>query len=265
MRKRTVCWFSCGAASAVATKIAIGDFGAQPLSVYTIFLATEHPDNKRFTDDCARWFGYPIHQLAETVHAADPFVVYMRQRYLVGADGAACTRILKREVRESMQTPNDRHVFGFTYEEQDRYDRFIDANNVDCDAPLIRHKLTKKDCLAMLSEARIEIPMMYRLGYKNNNCIGCVKGGAGYWNKIRVDFPETFERMSQMEQRLNRTVLRVVDRYEIVDGKRKVVKKGLPLKDLPPDMGRYEVEPDIECGAACQMASLNYGDICEDL
>ena len=23
----------------------------------------------------------------------------------------------------------------------------------------------------------IEIPVMYRLGYNNNNCVGCVKGG----------------------------------------------------------------------------------------
>ena len=32
------------------------------------------------------------------------------------------------------------------------------------------------------------------MGYNNNNCIGCIKGGMGYWNKIRVDFPEVFEK-----------------------------------------------------------------------
>ena len=36
-------------------------------------------------------------------------------------------------------------------------------------------------------------PLMYDLGYPNNNCIGCVKGGMGYWNHIRKDFPEVFE------------------------------------------------------------------------
>ena len=41
---------------------------------------------------------------------------------------------------------------------------------------------------------------MYRLGYQNNNCIGCVKGGKGYWNKIREDFPETFWEMSKAER-----------------------------------------------------------------
>ena len=31
---------------------------------------------------------------------------------------------------------------------------------------------------------------MYDLGYPNNNCIGCIKGGMGYWNRIRKDFPD---------------------------------------------------------------------------
>ncbi len=34
--------------------------------------------------------------------------------------------------------------------------------------------------------------MMYRLGYVNNNWVGGWKGGMGYWNKIRVDFPDVF-------------------------------------------------------------------------
>ena len=40
---------------------------------------------------------------------------------------------------------------------------------------------------------------MYKLGYNNNNCIGCVKGGQAYWNKIRIDFPETFNKMAKLE------------------------------------------------------------------
>ena len=61
--------------------------------------------------------------------------------------------------------------------------------------PLIEKKLTKPECLYYLEAAGIERPEMYKLGYGNNNCIGCVKGGKGYWNKIRKDFPEYFDRM----------------------------------------------------------------------
>lgn len=264
--KRTVCWFSAGAASAVATKIAVEEFGQTgPLSVYNIYLATEHIDNDRFLEESSKWFARPIEQLQDKKYHANPFEVFEKQRFLISAKGAPCTRILKREVREQHQRANDRHVFGFTYDEQDRYDRFIDANNVDCDAPLIRHKLTKNDCFALLSKAGIALPEMYRLGYKNNNRIGCVKGGAGYWNKIRRDFPDTFERMAQTEEKIGRTVIRVVTGYEMRNGKKRAIKAPLPLRQLPPDMGRYEDESDIECGAACQMAAENFADACEDL
>lgn len=133
---RTVCWYSCGAASAVATKIAIDAFGSSPLTVASIYLKREHEDNARFTKECAQWYGRTIHQLQDLQYDADPYVVFMRTRYLLGKDGAARTRILKREVRESYQKPGDRHVFGFTYDERDRFDRFLDANNhINSDAP----------------------------------------------------------------------------------------------------------------------------------
>jgi len=81
------------------------------------------------------------------------------------------------------------------------------------------------------------------MGYKNNNCIGCVKGGAGYWNKIRVDFPNVFKRMARQERKMN---VAINKRY--AGGERKRVF----LDELPPDMGNYFQEPDISCGPHCQ-------------
>ena len=59
----------------------------------------------------------------------------------------------------------------------------------------------------MLWKAGIEIPAMSKMGYNNNNCIGCVKGGMGYWNKIRKDFPEVFAQMAQIERDVGATCL----------------------------------------------------------
>ena len=86
---------------------------------------------------------------------------------------------------------------------------------------------------------------MYRMGYRNNNCIGCVKGGAGYWNKIRKDFPQVFARMAMVERSLGRTIIR---------------KNGeqVYLDELPIDMGTHQDEPDIECSIFCQMAKQEY-------
>ena len=86
---------------------------------------------------------------------------------------------------------------------------------------------------------------MYRLGYLNNNCIGCPKGGMGYWNKIRRDFPETFERMANLERDIGATVLR---------------SKGesLYLDELDPARGNHADEPSFECSLLCTTAEENY-------
>ena len=246
---RLVCWFSCGAASAVATKIALQEnAGRLPVVIGYTEIREEHPDNKRFLADCEKWFDHPITVLCNKQYGGSIYEVFFRARYLVGPKGAACTRILKKEVRQSFERPDDRQVFGFTAEEQGRFDDFLDANNIDCDAPLLRHGLGKQDCLGILAQAGIDIPAMYRLGYKNNNCIGCVKGGAGYWNKIRVDFPEVFEKMAQVEEHLGRTI-----NVTRMGGTR----KRITLRELVPDAGRYEDEPDISCGVVCQMSADN--------
>ena len=153
--------------------------------------------------------------------------------------------MLKKGVRKEYERPGDRQVFGFTAEEADRYDRFLDSNNVDVWVPLIERALGKGDCLGMLKGAGIELPAMYAMGYHNNNCIGCVKGGAGYWNKIRVDFPDTFERMAQMEEHLGRTVCKIE-----IDG----APVRIPLRALPLDVGDYPKEQQIECSFFCAMA-----------
>ena len=82
---------------------------------------------------------------------------------------------------------------------------------------------------------------MYRLGYHNNNCIGCVKGGMGYWNKIKDDFPEQFDRMAKLERVKNQTIFK--DRF---------------LDELQPTDGNYPTEQKIECSIFCQMAEEDY-------
>jgi len=62
--------------------------------------------------------------------------------------------------------------------------------------------LTKEMCAGLLLKNGIELPEMYKLGYSNNNCIGCVKGGKGYWNKIKTDFPPVFKRMAELERKV---------------------------------------------------------------
>ncbi len=243
---RVLAWFSCGDASAVAAKLAVERHGEACEVCYCDTFAYEHPDNRRFFADVERWLGRSITVLRSKDYA-DIYDVFQRTRYLVGIRGARCTTELKKNVRTAYQRPDDIHVFGFTVDEQHRVDRFRRENpDLTAEFPLIEAGLTKAQCHTRVREAGIELPAMYRLGYKNNNCIGCVKGQSGYWNKIRRDFPEVFAKMAKTERELNAAICKTEG---VTDGKR--WRKRLFLDELPPDAGRYAAEPDIECGVLC--------------
>jgi PP-loop superfamily ATP-utilizing enzyme len=240
---RVLCWFSCGSASAVAAKLAVEEYGDAAEILYCDTLAYEHPDNHRFMRDVERWIGKPIKILKSSKYT-DIFDVFEKTKYLVGPRGARCTVELKKRVRMEYQRPDDIHVFGFTADEFKRIERFRQQNFEKSKFPLQEVGVTKKWCHEIIKNAGIEQPAMYRLGYKNNNCIGCVKGQSGYWNKIRVDFPEAFERMAKMERKLGVAI----NKSYAGDGKRKKVF----LDELDPEAGRGMKEKDIECGVICK-------------
>jgi 3'-phosphoadenosine 5'-phosphosulfate sulfotransferase (PAPS reductase)/FAD synthetase len=247
---RFICNFSCGAASAVATKLVLGEYGlSHEVLVVNALVKEEHPDNRRFLDDCAKWFGVPITVVQNEKYGASARDVFRRRRFLKSKQGAPCSKILKREVLDVLRRHDDTVVLGYTAEEQHRLDAWIDANNdMRVVAPLIEQGLGKADVLAMVQRAGIELPMMYRLGYHNANCIGCVKGGAGYWNKIRKDFPADFEEMAQIEKSIGPGARLLRHRSGPLKGQR------FYLHELAPDVGqyRYQDEPDISCSAACE-------------
>jgi hypothetical protein len=241
--ERIVCWFSCGAASAVATKLAIVEnAGRLPLVVARCIVREEHPDNDRFAGDCAEWFGVPITNLISEKYNGSIYEVFRKRSYISGISGAPCTLELKKQVRRDFELPTDRHVFGYCAEEQARWDHFLDANNIDAYSPLMDRGLQHADCLAMVADAGIDLPAMYKLGYHHNNCIGCVKAtGQGYWNKIRDDFPDQFDRMAVESRRLGVRLIRIDDKRAFLD-------------ELQPGTGDYQSEPEIQCGIFCEMA-----------
>jgi hypothetical protein len=248
---RTVVWVSAGAASAVAAKLVLARGPA--VLAYTD-PGSEHPDNARFLGDLEQWFGQEIIRLKSEKYA-DTWDVWRQTNYLVGVGGARCTVELKRKLRFAFQRPDDRQVFGYTADppEVERARR-AERNDpgIDWWWPLIEADLRKPDCLAMIERAGIALPVMYQLGYDHNNCVGCVKGGIGYWNKIRVDFPDTFARMASEERRIGHAV----NSEEVTEGSR--AKTPVWLDELDPDRGDYATEPTIECSIMCAIAETSY-------
>ena len=204
-------WFSCGATSAVACRLALEMYS--DVHIYYIETGSSHPDNTRFLKDCERWFDCEINIIRSSKYSSVEDVL-LNRRFINSPHGAACTYELKKKVRYNLEKSLqhwDGQVLGFEFStrEINRALRFKEQYPETKPLfPLIDCKMTKTNALGILQKAGIEIPAMYRLGYSNNNCIGCVKGGIGYWNNIRVDFPEVFVRMANIERQINATCLK---------------------------------------------------------
>ena len=228
-----ILWFSCGATSAVACKLAIED-GCR---IIYFDIESAHPDNDRFIKDCEKWYGQNIERVSGKYK--DQFDVIKKTKYVNGAKGARCTGELKRKIREATQDGYTSQVFGFEFEphEIERSQRI--PKELNPEFPLIRERLTKENCLGILLKAGIQLPTMYKLGYGNNNCIGCVKGGMGYWNKIRVDFPKEFERMVLVEREVGRSCLKESNGDRIF------------LDELDPNRGNMSEPLVADCGFFC--------------
>jgi len=203
-------WWSGGITSAVACRLALEKYDNVKL-VY-IETGSHHPDMHRFKKDCENWYGQEIETIQNKKYENHLDVV-LSTRYVNGVGGARCTKELKKNVRFDFEKRNKivAQVWGYEFEASEinrairTQEQYAYTNPL---FPLIENKLSKNECAGIIENAGIEIPKMYQLGYHNNNCIGCVKGGAGYWNKIRVDFPEIFKQMAEIERQIGATCLK---------------------------------------------------------
>lgn len=238
-----ISWWSGGVTSAVATKLAVDLYG--DVDIYFCETNQHHPDNLRFKKDCEKWYGQKIHTLTNAKWGSVEKV--LEHGFINSPHGAYCTKLLKKDVRIALEklVIHEGQVFGFEYEPRQikRAERFLeqypDSKGL---FPLIESKINKREAMEMLLGAGIELPAMYRLGYHNANCVGCVKGGMGYWNKIRKDFPEIFNKTAQLERKAGHSCI-----------------KGVFLDELDPERGRHESLALPECGIYCEVEMFDAG------
>lgn len=247
----TVSWFSAGVSSAVATKLAIEKID----KIIYQHVDDQEEDSLRFVRDCEAWFGKPIEIVQSPLKSVEN--ACRQLAYINGPKGGACTRLLKRRLRAEWESQHRffntfRYVWGMDAKEVDRSDRLRDVMREEEHIfPLQDRGLEKADAHGILREAKIARPRMYDMGYPNNNCRVCIKGGRGYMNKCRVDFPEKFKERAALERLLGRTCL-----------KRERPDKSRPagpdnsvlvyLDELDPSAGRDCKIIVPECGAMCE-------------
>jgi len=249
---RQVCQFSCGAASALATKLILQEFPPEQVVIVNAYLKEEHPDNQRFLNDCEKWFNHPIVRLKDEKYGASTHEVWRKKRFIKGAHGAPCSLVLKRELLASIRQPGDINILGFTCEEEDRFYDLKEHFPAEADsfrAPLIEQGIDKAHCLSVIQRVGLELPMMYKLGYDNANCIGCPKGGQAYWQNIREDFPEQFVQIKTIQEDIGPGANFLAFRSGPRKGER------MSLAELPPGRKSMKGEPSFSCGFFCEIVA----------
>lgn len=230
-----VCWFSTGISSFVACYLSkdIDEI------IYT-HVPNQHPDSLRFLHDCEELLGRKI-TILQSQQYKDVDDVIERTRCLNTPYGAPCTRLLKKDVRRQWEREHPEHhtyVWGMDCNEKKRAERIVQTmSDYDHEFPLIDNWLTKADAHGIAKRLGLKRPVMYDLGFPSNNCIGCVKAGKGYWNRIRELFPDVFERRARQEREIGHSCIR-----------------GCFLDELKPDEGRLQDEIMEDCGIACELS-----------
>lgn len=232
---RLVVWFSCGAASACALKL-VAD--REPLAVYCDLTKDEHEDNARFLRDVEQWTGIKVLKIKSAKYGSVE-EVFEARKYMAGTAGAPCTVEMKKVPRFTFQRADDTHIFGMSTDERKRIAGFeADNHDLNLSWPLVDAGMSKANCLQMLKDAGIALPVKYLQGYTNNNCHGCVKATSPhYWNLVRKTNPEVFSRRCEQSRRLGAKLVR----YK---GER------IYLDELPPDAAEVITE-DLSCGPQC--------------
>lgn len=232
-----VCWISAGVSSFIA-----GYLERETIDKFIyIDIDDQHPDSARFIKDCEKVLGKEIEILkspyGSVENASKAFGLFGNAR----TGFAPCTNWLKKRVRKEWEYEHRdydiTYVWGMDCTEQKRAERLEETMfEFNHSFPLIEKQITKQEAHGMCEALGIKRPIMYDMGYNNNNCIGCVKGGMGYWNKIRVDFPDVFRSRANLERQFGSSIL-----------------KECYLDELDENRGRMSDEIETECDIFCML------------
>jgi len=239
-------WFSAGVSSAVVLLLCRNEID---VAIYQ-HIEDQHADTLRFLRDVEKLWGKQIlvgqsaYKDVDTCCRTFSFIAKSSAQ----GGGAKCTEVLKRRERKRWENENPgvhTYFWGLDVNEQRRV-AGIQRSMPDFQHrfPLIERCLTKQDAHGILARYGIKRPAMYDLGYHNNNCVGCVKGGMGYWNRIRVDFPEVFASRAKLERDLGHTCL-----------------NGVFLDELDPNAGRSDPPITEDCGIFCFTNAVEANDV----
>ena len=160
-------WFSCGAASAVATYFTLKKYGStNRVRIVNNPVKEEHEDNLRFLSDVETWLGIKVEFAVNSKFPdCSAKTVWSQHKYMSGIAGAPCTMRLKKHARQEWESKNnsDYLVLGFTSDEKKRSDRFKMTERNNLLPVLVDENITKQDCFNILATNNISLPKIYSI------------------------------------------------------------------------------------------------------
>ena len=204
----------------------------------------QHKDSMRFIRDIENVIGSEVTVLrSERYETVEDCVLAFQGFRNPYNQFAPCTNWLKKRVRKQWEQEHAEddltYIWGFDLKERNRAERTVESNpQAKHEFPLIDKCLCKEEVHGLFERLfSFKRPAMYEMGYPNNNCIGCIKGGMGYWNRIRQDFPDVFKSRANLERKVGHSIL-----------------KECYLDELDKDRGNMNTEIFPECGVMCYLA-----------
>lgn len=243
VNKNIAVWFSCGAASAVAAYLTVKKYGDKNnVMIFNNPVDEEDEDNRRFLNDVEFWIGRKIKaSINSKVGHSSAEKIWTDRKYMSGNKGAPCTLMLKKQARYEQEgsVVIDYHVLGFTFNEENRHNRFIKYERENVLPVLIDEKLTKDDCFLFVLKNGIKLPRVYEF-LDNANCIGCVKSsGIDYWQRIRKHYPIIFTKRCIQSRLIGCKLVR----YK---------KKRIFLDELPVYAVGRKSKRKVDCSSFCE-------------
>ncbi len=218
---RNIVALSGGVASAYTADVVLTTIDADAL-LYFNDTKWEHADLFRFLRELENHWG---RQIFIDPNEKSPEDVFYDKNFLANNRVPLCSRVLKAGKLQKFAQAGDVVFFGIDITECHRSLRIAavyEKLNIKTRFPLIEAQILKPTIFEWLEKINIEIPALYKLGFKHNNCSGgCVRSGKKQWLHLLKVLPKVYEERERVE-----------NEFSLLSGKNYSFMKDKTLTDL---------------------------------
>lgn len=252
---RVIVALSGGKASAMCAKLTLEKYPKDKVILYFNDTRWEHPDLYRFLKDLSNYFN---HEIIIDSDGRTPEELFYDMRFLGCNRVPLCSRVLKAERLQKFRQNGDILVFGIGKEEEHRAIRLTQRYQLvgvktnifnTLEFPLIENNISNSDVTNFFNSTGIELPKLYQLGFKHNNCSGgCVRAGKKNWKLLFEKLPDVYIDRERVEREFRAWIKKDVSFFkdETLESFRKKIENN--------ELSSYYNTPDdepFECVGVC--------------